>query len=104
MVDNLSKTDLSKFIAIAGQILAYIIAIILIIQILKLLIGGSWAIEDIILGLIILNLTITFGIGSYLINLSNKISDVNTKVEGHIKWHKGVNNGLKKEFKNKKLI
>lgn len=79
----------AEVVSTAAQILAYFLALILIVQLLRAIFGGTWVIEDIILGLIILNLTVTFGIGGYLINLNNKISSVNTKIIGHIAWHKG---------------
>lgn len=79
-----------KIITIIAQVIAYILAIILIIEITKSIFGGSWQIEEIILGLIIFNLTITFGIGTYIISLNNKISSVNTKIVGHITWHGGL--------------
>ena len=91
----MGKLDFSELIAIIGLIIAYIIAIILIVQIIRALFGGSWKIEEIILALVVFNLTITFGIGSYLISLNNKISDVNTKIQGHIQWHKGKDNSKK---------
>lgn len=84
------RFDFGETIALIGQIVAYILGVIIIIQILKALFGGTWQIEDIILALVILNLTITFGVGGYLIHLNNKISTVNTKLEGHFGWHRGV--------------
>lgn len=86
----------SEIIPIIAQILAYILAIILIVQILKAIFGGTWAIEDVILALVIFNLTITFAVGVYLISLNNRIGSVNIKISKHIEWHKGLNNGKKK--------
>lgn len=80
---------MEKALATIAQIVAYILAALLAFQIIKKLAGGSWEIEDIILGLVILNLTITFGIGSYLIHMNNKIASVDRKIHGHIEWHKG---------------
>ena len=77
--------NFGEIIAIMGQILFYILAIIIIIQIIKILVGGSWSTENAILALLILNITITFGIFGYLINLNNKISS-------HLGWHKGREN------------
>ena len=81
--------DIGKILFTLAQIIAYIIAAIIIMQMIKKLAGGSWEIEDIILALVILNLTITFGIGGYLIHLNNKIAGVDRKIHGHIEWHKG---------------
>lgn len=64
------------------RVLFYILAAILIYQIIRYLFGGSWSIENLILGLVILNLTITF-------TLMALFYDVKGKLEGHIKWHEG---------------
>ncbi len=71
------------------RILFYILAIILIYQIIRYLFGGSWSIEDIILALVVLNLTITF-------SLLALFYDVKGKIEGHIKWHEGFDKGKQK--------
>ena len=76
-----------RVVTIAAFILSYILAIIVIIQILRILFGGSWSVEDVILALLILNLTLTFGM-SY--RLSNKIAIVDRKLHGHIEWHRGT--------------
>lgn len=81
--------ELNELISIVAQIAAYILAVIVFIELVKYLIGGTWVIEDIILGLVVINLTITFGIGGYLIHLSDKISRVDKKVHGHLEWHRG---------------
>lgn len=73
----------------AAQIAAYIMAIILIIQILRKLFGGSWNVEDIILAFIVLNITLTFGVVGYLIQLNNRISKIDAKLHGHLEWHRG---------------
>ena len=81
--------DIGKKIAIIGQIVFYIFAAIAIYQIIRKLTGGSWAAEDIILSIVMINLTMTFGIAGYMINLNNKIASVDRKIHGHIEWHKG---------------
>ncbi len=85
----MKRKDVGEIISVIGQIVAYIIGVILLVQIIKALFGGTWEIEDIILALVIFNLTISFGIGSYLISLNNKIASVDSKIEGHFSWHKG---------------
>ena len=89
--------EINETLSIIAQIVAYLIAIIIAIQILRTLIGGTWEIENIILALVIFNLTIAFGIGGYLLHLNNKISNVERKIHGHIEWHKGkiIKNKLK---------
>lgn len=81
--------DIGEFLSIIAQIAAYILGLILIVQIVRLILGGSWEIEDVILAIVIFNLTITFGIGGYLIHLHNIISRVDKKLHGHIEWHRG---------------
>ncbi len=78
----MKPSGFTEVTSIIAQVVAYILAIILIIQIVRAILGGTWAVEDIILALLIFNLTITFGISGYLISLNNKIS-------GHLGWHKG---------------
>lgn len=41
--------DIWKTLSIIAQIVAYILAIIVIVQIIRLVLGGSWEKEDIIL-------------------------------------------------------
>jgi len=81
--------DIGKYLAIGAQIVAYILAAILIVQMIKTLRGGSWNTEDLILIMMSVNLTLTFGMGGYLFRLNNKISAVDKKIHGHIEWHKG---------------
>ena len=71
-----------KWVIIIAQLFAYILAGILIVQLWKSLVGGTWAVENVMLALLILNLTLTFG-------LYGKIAKVNTKIESHISWHRG---------------
>ncbi len=89
-----TKIDYYELIFIVSQIFAYILAIIIVIQIIKIIFGGSWAAEDVILALTVLNITLTFGLGGYLFrmnsNLSGKIAIVDRKLHGHIEWHRGI--------------
>ena len=78
-----------NFLSIVVQVIAYIFAVIVIIQILRYIFGVTWVIEDIILALVIFNLTVTFGVGGYLISLNNKIASVDKKIHGHFEWHRG---------------
>lgn len=78
----MKSASFTEIASVIAQVAAYILAVILTIQIVRAILGGTWAVEDIILALLIFNLTITFGIGGYLISLNNKIS-------GHLGWHKG---------------
>lgn len=90
-------SDFAELIARIALITASLLAIVVIIQLFRAIFGGTWAIEEIILALVILNLTVTFGVGGYLISLNNKISTVKTKIIGHLEWHKGRDH---KELKN----
>jgi len=89
-----TKIDYYDLIFIISQIFAYILAIIIVIQIIKIIFGGSWATEDVILALVVLNITLTFGLWGYLFrvnsNLNSKIASVDKKLHGHIEWHRGV--------------
>lgn len=81
--------DIMRWIIIIAQIFAYILAIILIVQLWKSLMGGTWAVEDVILAFVALNITLTFTILGYILGLNNKIAKVDSKIEGHISWHRG---------------
>lgn len=82
-------SDFAELLSTIAQVIAYVLAILVVIQLVRAILGGTWAIEDIILALVILNLTVTFGVSGYLIHMNDKISKVETKVVGHIQWHKG---------------
>ena len=81
-----------QLLSIMAQILAYIFGVIIIVQIIRIIAGGSWAIEDAILALVILTLTLCFGIIGYLININNRISGMERMIHGHVQWHKGKDN------------
>ncbi|MEK6839562.1 MAG: hypothetical protein AABX72_01360, partial [Nanoarchaeota archaeon] len=85
--------DIGKIVAIIGQILFYILSAIAIYQVIKKLSGGSWSIEEVILTLLAINITMTLGLMGYLMymngSLNNKIAGVDKKLHGHIAWHKG---------------
>ena len=78
-------------IFIISQIFVYVLGIILIIQLLKLIFGGSWRVEDFILALLVANITLTFGLGGYIISINNKTSQVDKKLHGHLEWQKAKN-------------
>ena len=81
--------EINELLSIIAHIIAYVLAGVLIVQLVRYLLGGTWSIEDIILGLVILNLTITFSIGGYLLHLNNKIAVVDKRIHGHFEWHRG---------------
>ncbi len=85
--------EIGEVLFLIGQLLAYIIGIIVIIQILRSLFGGTWEIENTILTIVVFNLTITFSLGGYLLNsnrsLNSKIANIDKKIHGHIEWHRG---------------
>lgn len=56
--------------------------IYLIIEIVRKIFGGSLDYEDLVIGLLVANL-------SYVIALHIKVSDINAKLSGHLGWHKG---------------
>ncbi len=87
----MKQKDFWEILSIISWGLAFILAIIVIVQILRSLFWGSWEIENIILAIVIFNLTICFGIGGYLLHINNKISEIDKVAYGHIEWHKGKN-------------
>ena len=56
----------------------------LIFELVRKLVGGSLGFEELVIGLLIANLGYSF----YLKDSMNKI---NSKISGHIVWHKGKN-------------
>lgn len=87
------KFTFPEILFVVAQLVAYVLGIVIIIQILRIIFGGSWKVEDAILALLVLNITLTFGLFGYLLHsntgLNDKISFTNTKIESHIEWHKG---------------
>lgn len=94
------KFTFPEILFVVAQLVAYVLGIVIIIQILRIIFGGSWKVEDAILALLVLNITLTFGLGGYVLHnnmglnekltiLNDKISFTNTKIESHIEWHKG---------------
>jgi positive regulator of sigma E activity len=61
-----------------------IFLIYLIFELLRKLFGGSLGFEEIVIGLLIANL-------GYSFYLMKHISSVDSKISGHIGWHKGKN-------------
>ena len=88
-------TEINKVIIIITQIFAYILATILIVQLWKSLVGGTWAVEDVILAFVMFNITLTLTILGYVISLNNKVARIDTKIESHISWHRGHDSKVK---------
>ena len=95
----LQLKNIGKTLSIVAQIVAYILAIIIIVQLLKSIYGGTWEIENVILALVAFNFTLSVGITGYLFNLNNsilhlnnRISEVDKTIHGHLEWHKAKNN------------
>jgi len=75
--------------------LLIIFGIFILYQILRVLLGGSWQVDDIILALLIFNLGAIFTIGlmtatlkSNHKNLSNKFNSLANDFKQHLKNHK----------------
>jgi predicted membrane channel-forming protein YqfA (hemolysin III family) len=54
----------------------------LIIEIIRKMFGGSLGFEEIVIGLLIANL-------GYVFYLQRDMSKIDSKISGHIGWHKG---------------
>ena len=59
-----------------------IFIIFLIIVIIQKILGGSLGFEEIVIGLLVANL-------GYSFYLQGSISRLNSKISGHLGWHKG---------------
>ena len=91
--------DIGKKLSIVAQIIAYILAIIIIVQLLKSIYGGTWQVENVILAIVVFNFTISLTIVGYLfymnnniLHINNRISEVDKTIHGHLEWHKAKNN------------
>ena len=73
------------------QILLILFGLMLLFQIIKKMLGGSWTVEDIILGLLVLNLGSVFTIGLMLAQLKSDHSHL-----------KGQFRNLASDFKSSK--
>ena len=85
--------ELHKKLFIISQIFVYFLGLIIIIQLLRLIFGGSWKPEDVILAILTINITVTLTIGGYLFyannSLLNKMHQLDKRLYGHMEWHKG---------------
>ena len=86
-----------QFIGKFAKIIVYIIILILLYQVYKAIFSGTWEIEDIILGLVILNLTLT-------VTLLTSFYNVKIKIDGHIKWHEGYDKGKRENIQKEVKI
>ena len=59
--------------------------IYLIFELTRKIFGGSLGFEEIVIGLLIANLGFSFYMRGY-------ISEIDSKISGHLGWHKGINN------------
>lgn len=64
------------------DIILIILGLIIIYQLIKKILGGSWQTESIIIALLIFNLGLTW-------KSSMELMKLNSKFNRHIKWHKG---------------
>ena len=64
------------------RILLAIFVIYLVIEIIRKILGGSWGIQELMAALLVANL-------GYSFQMNHGISDINSKLSGHLGWHKG---------------
>lgn len=79
------KIDPKEFLKKLAYLIFLIFLVYLIYELFGKLLGGSLGFEELVIGLLIANLGYSF----YLIKYINKID---SKISGHIGWHKGKNN------------
>lgn len=72
---------MNKYTKIAYWILILFV-VYLIYEIIRKLLGGSLGFEELVIGLLIANL-------GYSFYLKESIMNIDSKVSGHIGWHKG---------------
>ncbi len=66
--------------------------IYLIIELLRKMFGGSLGFEELVVGLLIANIGYVISLNN---SLNNKIARIDTKIEGHISWHRGHDSKVK---------
>ena len=88
MINNIF---LNKKIKKTVEILLLLFAIFLLYQILRKILGGSWSIEDIILGLLIFNIGCTFTVGIMLAELRSDHNHLRDQFKNLAKDFKGRN-------------
>jgi len=76
---KLTERDLQDKIA---TIILTLLGLFIAYQLLKVILGGSWQSESIIIAFLVFNLGLSWKINS-------NIWKVKTKLEGHMGWHKG---------------
>lgn len=75
----MTERDLQDKIA---TIILTLLGLFIAYQLLKVILGGSWQSESIIIAFLVFNLGLSWKINS-------NIWKVKTKLEGHMGWHKG---------------
>ena len=60
-----------------------IFTLYLIFEVIRKIFGGSLGLQELVIGLLIANL-------GYVISLHSKVSEVDSKLSGHLGWHKGI--------------
>ena len=60
--------------------------VLVIIQVMRKIIGGSWATEAVIITLLVANIGYSFALKSSLAKIESKLSE-------HLGWHNGYKNG-----------
>jgi hypothetical protein len=79
---------------VVALLLAWVLGIIVVFEMLRFLFGGSWTVEELILGILTLNLSLTIGTAGYLVRGQNglalRIGRIDAKFERHLGWHRGV--------------
>ena len=66
-----------------------IFLIYLIIELIRKILGGSLGFEELVTALLVANIGYTFYMHSAIMDVSNRLSEINSKLSGHIGWHKG---------------
>jgi len=81
------KINMSIFYWLLGLFIIY-----LIIELLRKMFGGSLGFEELVVGLLIANIGYVISLNN---SLNNKIARIDTKIEGHISWHRGHDSKVK---------
>lgn len=68
-----------------------------IFELLRKVLGGSWGFEELVIALLVANIGYSFylkeSLGRHALGLQSAITKIDSKVESHLGWHKGKDDG-----------
>ena len=88
MADHYAGEEIMANFWLFFRILLAIFVIYLIFEIIRKILGGSWGVQELIAALLVANL-------GYSFQINHRISSMDSKLSGHLGWHKGRESHIK---------